>query len=70
MSGFDRQCVGGAKIWEHYRLLRIRLNRIGSHEKAFWTELFSQDVTVIAVFRITSGLSVTSGYTVRFLPGP
>ena len=23
-SGFDRQCMGGTKIWEHYRLLRIQ----------------------------------------------
>ena len=36
-SGFDRQCMGGTKIWEHYRLLRIRFFLKGFLDRTFIT---------------------------------
>ena len=37
ISGFDRQCVGGAKILERYRLLRIRFSLKSFFDRAFIT---------------------------------
>ena len=41
-------------------------NEISKKNSTLRSLVKSQDLTVIAVFPITSGLTVTSGYTARF----